>query len=46
MLDSMHVHNDVIFRVDNSSSVHVDNKKRYLRGPTQELNDTTIIGKA
>ena len=37
--------NCIIFGIDMSSSVHVDNKKRYIwilgEGPTQGLDDTT-----
>ena len=57
VLDLMHVHNFyyltvagaenvIIFGVDNSSSVHNDNKKKNIlvldKGPTQGLDDTTI----
>ena len=39
----------VIFGVDMSSSVHVDNKKKYILflgdGPTQELDGTTLTAK-
>ena len=39
--------NDIIFRVDNSSSVHTSNKKRDISvlggGPTQDLDATTIM---
>ena len=37
--------NDIIFGVDNSSSVHVNNKKKdilILQDPTDELDDITI----
>ena len=38
--------NCIIFRVDMSSSVHVDNKKKYIlilgKGPTQGLDGTTL----
>ena len=39
--------NCIIFRVDMSSSVHVDNKKKDIlilaKGPTQGLDGTTLI---
>ena len=42
--------NVIIFGVDNSSSVHVDNKKKDIfvlgEGPTQGLDDTTITAEA
>ena len=42
--------NVVIFGVDNSSSVHIDNKKKdvlvLLKGPTQGLDETTITAEA
>ena len=31
-----------IFAIAMSSSVHFDHKKRYIEGPTQELDDTAI----
>ena len=38
--------NVIIFGVDNSSSVHIDNKKKYIlvlgKGPTQGVDDTTV----
>ena len=38
--------NVIIFGIDISSSVNVDNKKKYIlilgEGPTQGLNDTTL----
>ena len=38
------------FGVDNSSSVHIDNKKKEIlvlgKGPTQGLNDVKITGEA
>ena len=49
-LDGSWDKNIIISGVDNSSSVHVDNKKRrYLdlgEGPTQGLDDTTIAAEA
>ena len=40
----------VIFGEDSSSLVHTDNKKKDIlvfgEGPTQGLNDTTVIAKA
>ena len=42
--------NVVIFRVDMSSFVHIDNKGKVIlifgEGPTQELNDTTLTAEA
>ena len=42
--------NTIIFVVDNSSSVHIDNNDKAIlvlgKGPTQELDDTTITTKA
>ena len=42
--------NIVIFRVDNSLSVHTDNNKKDIlvlgRGPTQGLDDTKITAEA
>ena len=42
--------NVIIFGVDNSSSVHIDNKKKdvlvLLKGPTQGLDETTITAEA
>ena len=42
--------NVIIFRVDNSSSVHVDNKKNHIlvlgEGPAQRLDDTEITAEA
>ena len=42
--------NTIIFGVDNSLSVHIDNKKKYILvlgdGQTQGLDDTTITGDA
>ena len=53
VLDTMDVHNSqmvIIFGVDNSSSVHVDNKKKdhlvHCEDPTQRLYDTTIATEA
>ena len=41
---------NVFFGVDNSSSVHIDNKKKEIlvlgKGPTQGLNDIKITGEA
>ena len=37
------------FESEMSSSVHIDNEKRYLvlvEGPTQELNDTILTAEA
>ena len=40
----------LVFGVDNSSSVHIDNKKKYIlvlgEGPTQGLDDTTTTAEA
>ena len=40
----------IIFGVDNSSSVHIDNKKKDIsvlgKGPTQGLDDTAITAGA
>ena len=42
--------NDVIFGVDNSSSVHIDNKKKDTlilgKGSTQVINNTAIAAEA
>ena len=42
--------NVVIFRVDMSSFVHIDNKGKVIlifgEGPTQELDDTTLTAEA
>ena len=42
--------NFVIFGVDNSSSAHIDNKKKDIlvpgKGPTHGLDDTSITSKA
>ena len=42
--------NIIIFGVDNSSSTHFDNRKNDIlvlsKGPTQKLDDTTIIAEA
>ena len=39
--------NVIIFEVDMSSSVHIDNKNKDIgEGPTQELDDTTLIAEA
>ena len=42
--------NVIIFRVDMSSSVHIDNRKRDIltlgEGPTQELDDTALAAEA
>ena len=42
--------NVIIFRVDMSSSVHVDNKEKDIlilgEGPTQGLDDTTLTAEA
>ena len=42
--------NVIIFGVDMSSSVHIDNKKKYFlilgKGPTQGLDDTTLTAEA
>ena len=42
--------NVIIFGVDMSSSVHIDNKKRdiliFRIGPTQGLDDTSLIAEA
>ena len=56
VLDLMHVHNfhyqmvPIIFGVDNSSSVHGDNKEKNILAlgevPTQRLDDTTITKEA
>ena len=39
--------NVIIFGIDIISSVHIDNKKKYIlilgKGPTQEFDDTTVI---
>ena len=41
---------NISFGVDNSSSMHTDNKKKYIlviiEGPTQGLDDTSIIAEA
>ena len=38
--------NVIIFGADKSSSVHIDNKAKYIliigKGPTQRLDDTTL----
>ena len=40
----------IIFAVDNSSSTHTDNRKKYIpvvgEGPTDRLDDTTITADA
>ena len=61
VLDLMHVHNfycqivngvknDVIFGVDNSSSVHDDNRKKdilvFCEGPTDWFDDAAITAEA
>ena len=42
--------NVIIFGVDMSSSVHIDNKKKDIlilgKGQTQELDDTTLTAEA
>ena len=42
--------NVIIFGVDMGSSVHIDNKKKYIlilgKGLTQGLDDTTLIAEA
>ena len=42
--------NVIIFGVDMSSSVHIDNKKKYIlifcKNPTQGLDDTTLNAEA
>ena len=42
--------NIIIFRLNMSSSVHIDNNGKYIlilgKGPTQALDDTTLTGKA
>ena len=42
--------NLIVFRVDISSSVHIDNKKKDIlllfKSPTQGLDDTTLTAKA
>ena len=42
--------NVIIFGVDMSSSVHIDNKKKHIlilgKGPTQELDDTMLTAEA
>ena len=46
LLDGSIGKNVIIFGVDMSSSVHIDNKKKDIlilgKGPTQGLNDTTL----
>ena len=41
--------NCIVFIVDMSSSVHIDNSKKYIlilgEGPTQELDSTTLTTK-
>ena len=41
--------NVIIFRVDMSSSVHIDNKKNYIlilgKGPAKELKHAPAVGK-
>ena len=40
----------IVFRVDMSSSMHIDNEKKDIlilgKGPTQGLDDTTLIAEA
>ena len=38
----------IIFEVDNSSSVHIDGRNKNIigEGPTQDLNNATIIAEA
>ena len=42
--------NAIIFWVDNSSSLHIDNKKKYIlvlgEGQTQGLDDTVVMAEA
>ena len=42
--------NVIVFRVDMSSSMHIDNEKKDIlilgKGPTQRLDDTTLIAEA
>ena len=42
--------NVIIFGADLSSSVHIDNKNKYIlmldEGPTQRLDDTTLTAEA
>ena len=42
--------NVIVFRVDMSSSMHIDNEKKDIlilgKGPTQGLDDTTLIAEA
>ena len=44
------VKNVIIFRIDNSSSVHIDNKNEDIlvlgKGQTQALDDTTMTAEA
>ena len=50
LLDGSVGKNPIIFGVDMSSSVHIDNKKKYIlilgKGPMQGLDDTTLKAEA